>query len=107
MTGCCAATLQAKACLEKVEGEPRGRPLSPTTHLCVEVHDRLTERSIDAAPQQKPVVEASQPRSRLVLDHDAVPEPSLGRYEVSLVMRSGHPALGALVFDEQVLLEAA
>ena len=73
----------------------------------VDIRDRLTKRALDAAPQEKPVVEASEPRSRLILDHEAVEEPAVGRYEVSLVMRIGNPALGALVLDELVLLEVA
>ena len=52
-------------------------------------------------------MEASEPRSRLILDNEAVAEPALGRYEVSLVMRIRHPTLGAVVLDELVLLEVA
>ena len=73
----------------------------------MDVRNRLTQRALHAAAQEKPVVETSEPRSWLILDHHAVKEPAVGRYEVSLVMGIGHPALGALVLDELVLLEAA
>jgi hypothetical protein len=73
----------------------------------VDFRDRLTKRAFGAAPQEKPVVEASEPRSRLTLDHETVEVPAVGGHEVSLMMRIGHPALGALVLDELVLLEVA
>ena len=80
---------------------PRFDRVQLDAELVGDGHDRLTKRALDTAPQEKPVVEPSQPASAHT-DHKAVEQPTVGRNEVSLVMRIGHPALGTRT-DQSVL----
>src|SRR5262245_1959566 len=71
----------------------------------LEICDGTPERAVDAASNEHPVVETLQARSRLVLDHEAVPKTASVGLEMALVPSVGQSVLRAVVLDKTVRLE--